>query len=139
VTSLSESQGQGPLEFGGSASARAATRVKPEQASKELTWVSSRPDNGQDQRRFLERTEARKWIHRGIWAQRAHKDQNGTREICRGVSIPILVGDGQRFFRNRPRQKSEELIVVMKPVNTGGAKGLWFGVHLYEPSERGSA
>ena len=139
ATSLSKFQGQWPPKFGGSASARAATRVKPEQAPKELTWVSSRPDNGQDQRRCLERTEARQRIHRGSWAQRAHKDQNGTQEICRGVLAPYLDGVGQRLFGSRPRQKSDELIVAMKPGNAGGAKGLWFGVHQDEPSERGSA
>ena len=37
--------------------------------------------------------------------------------------------------RNRcgPRQESEEPIVLRKPVNAGGGKGLWFGVRLDEP------
>ena len=45
----------------------------------------------------------------------------------------------QRPLGGRPRQKSEEPIVAMKPGNAGGAKGLWFGVRLDEIDERGLA
>jgi hypothetical protein len=117
-----------------SANVRAATRVKPEQAPIELTWMSSRPYNGEDQRCIVRRTESAMRIHRGIWAQHAQKRQDATREICRGAP-----GRGNSSIRSWPRQKSEEPIVVMKPGNAGGAKGLWFGVCLNKLNERGSA
>jgi hypothetical protein len=45
----------------------------------------------------------------------------------------------RRLVGRRPKQKSEELIVVSKPGNAGGAKGLWFGVRQNEANERGLA
>lgn len=117
-----------------SANVRAATRVKPEQAPISLMWRSSRPYNGEDHRRVVRRTEAATRVHRGIWAQHAQKHQGETREICRGASARR-----NSSIRSWPRQKSEEPIVVMKPGNAGGAKGLWFGVRLDELNERGSA
>jgi hypothetical protein len=53
----------------------------------------------------------------------------------RGRSAAVL-GDEQRLERSRSWQKSEESIVVMKPGNAGGAKGLWFGVRFDESRER---
>ena len=129
-----DAPGTRACHMGGLANVRAATRVKPEQAPKELTWRSSRPYNGEDHWRAVRTTEAAARVHRGIWAQHAQKLQNATREICRGV---LFRHNGSS--RGRPRQKSEELIVVMKPGNAGGAKGLWFGVRLNERNERGSA
>src|SRR5262249_13104052 len=48
------------------ATVRAATRVKPEQASKAVTRGSSRPDNGEDQWCSCQRTEAHGHARRGI-------------------------------------------------------------------------
>lgn len=45
----------------------------------------------------------------------------------------------QRLFGSRLEQESEEPIVVMKPGNAGGAKGLWFGVRLDEAEGGGLA
>jgi hypothetical protein len=53
----------------------------------------------------------------------------------RGRSAAML-GEEQRLDGSRSWQKSEEPIVVMKPGNAGGAKGLWFGVRLDESRER---
>ena len=117
-----------------SANVRAATKVKPQQAPISLTWRSSRPYNGEDHRRVVRTTEAATRVHRGIKAQHAQIRQIETREICRGAPVRC-----NGSIRSRPRQKSEELIVVTKPGNAGGAKGLWFGVRLNELNERGSA
>jgi len=117
-----------------SANVRAATKVKPQQAPISLTWRSSRPYNGEDHRRVVRTTEAATRVHRGIKAQHAQIRQIETREICRGA--PARSNSSTRSW---PRQKSEELIVVMKPGNAGGAKGLWFGVRLDGLNGRGSA
>ena len=117
-----------------SANVRAATKVKPQQAPISLTWRSSRPYNGEDHRRVVRITEAATRVHRGIWEQHAQKPQIETREICRGAPARC-----NSSVRGCPRQKSEELIVVMKPGNAGGAKGLWFGVRLDGLNGRGSA
>ena len=116
------------------ANVRAATRVKPEQASKVLTWRSSRPYNGEDHWRAVWRTESATRIHRGIGRSMHRSTKTQPREICRGAPVRC-----NGSIRSRPRQKSEELIVVTKPGNAGGAKGLWFGVRLNELNERGSA
>jgi len=65
VTNVSKPQGHRST-FGGSASVRAATRAKPEQASKAVTRGSSRPDNGEDQWRRCGRTAAHGRTRRGI-------------------------------------------------------------------------
>jgi hypothetical protein len=46
---------------------------------------------------------------------------------------------GQRPFWGRLEQESEEPIVVMKPGNAGGAKGLWFGARPDEAEGGGLA
>jgi hypothetical protein len=55
------------------------------------------------------------------------------------VRSAAVHGEVQRRTRRRPKQKSEEPIVVSKPGNAGGAKGLWFSVRLNEADERGLA
>ena len=112
------------------ANVRAATRVKPEQASKVLTWRSSRPYNGEDHWRTALDNRSGRTSPPGYWAQHAQWHQDATREICRGA--PVRRNDS---FRGRPTQKSEELIVVLKPGNAGGAKGLWFGVRPRRPPQ----
>ncbi len=121
-----------------SANVRAATKVKPQQAPISLTWRSSRPYNGEDHRRVVRTTEAATRVHRGIKAQHAQIRQIETREICRGAPARSNSSTNSST-RSWPRQKSEELIVVMKPGNAGGAKGLWFGVRLDGLNGRGSA
>ena len=124
-------------EVGGSASMRAATRVKPEQASKELMRVSSRHENGEDHRRPSLETEAGGRTRRGI-GRGTHASLKVQRE--RSAEVRTLIGQrAQRLLGSRPEQKSEEPIVVTKPINAGGAKGLWFGVHTDERYERGLA
>ena len=117
-----------------SANVRAATKVKPQQAPISLTWRSSRPYNGEDHWRAVWRTESATRIHRGIGRSMHRSTKTQPREICRGAPVRC-----NGSIRSRPRQKSEELIVVTKPGNAGGAKGLWFGVRLNELNERGSA
>jgi hypothetical protein len=116
------------------ATVRAATRVKPEQAPKGLTWRSSRPYNGEDHWRTVWTTESAVRIHRGMGRSMHRSTRTQPREICRGAPARR-----NGSIRSRPKQKSEELIVAMKPGNAGRAKGLWFGVRLNGLNERGSA
>jgi hypothetical protein len=113
------------------ATVRAATRVKPEQASKDLMRESSRPDNGEDQRGSWQRTEAHGHARRGMGRStyRGHTTQHG-----RSVTGDWITG--HLSAEGRPWQKSEEIIVVKKPGNAGGAKDLWFGVCHNEFNER---
>ena len=129
-----EAPGTEVYMIGRSASVRAATRVKPEQASKDLMRGSSRPDNGEDQRGPGERTEAPGRPRRGIGRStyRRHTRQ-------RGRSALVFSTGRQRHERGWPAQKSEEPIVARKPGNAGRAKGLWFGVCRNETNERGLA
>ena len=91
---------------GRSARVRAATRVKPEQAAKDLLRGSSRPDNGEDQRCPGERTEAPGRTRRGIGRStyRRHTRQ-------RGRAALVFPAGRQRHERWWPAQKSEEPIV----------------------------
>ena len=88
------------------AKVRAATRVKPEQASKELTRGSSRPENGEDQWCSCQRTEAHGQTRRGIGRStyRGHTTQHG-----RSVTETRLTS--HLSAEDRPWQKSEEPIV----------------------------
>ena len=116
------------------ATVRAATRVKPEQASKDLMRGSSRPDNGEDQRCLCQRTEAHGQTRRGIGRRtyRGHATQHGRSVTeARVAGLPSAEGG--------PWQKSEEPIRATKPGNAGRAKGLWFGVCHNEFDERGLA
>ncbi len=61
-----EASGTLAHEGGGSASVRAATRVKPEQAQKALMGVPSRPDNGEGHRRPPRTTDSGGRTLRGI-------------------------------------------------------------------------
>jgi hypothetical protein len=116
------------------ATVRAATRVKPEQASKDLMRGSSRPDNGEDQRCPCQRTEAHGQTRRGIGRStyRGHTTQHG-RSVTEARNTGPLSAEGGLW------QKSEEPIRAKKPGNAGRAKGLWFGVCHNEFDERGLA
>ena len=130
-----EASGTWAYEVGGSASVRAATRVKPEQASKDLMRVPSRPDNGEGHRCLLRTTDSGRRTLRGI-----RRSTHTSTKPQRGRSASEHAPSGvQRLYWSRPGQKSEEPIVARKPGNVGGAKGLWFGVRLDESDERGSA
>jgi hypothetical protein len=120
--------------YGRLANVRAATRVKPEQAPKGLMRGLSRPDNGEDQWCPGERTEAPGRARRGMGRStyRRHTTQ-------RGRSVTGSRITGHLSAEDRLWQKSEEPIVVRKPGNAGGAKGLWFGMCHNELNERGLA
>jgi len=116
------------------ATVRAATRVKPEQASKDLMRGSSRPDNGEDQWGSCQRTEAHGQTRRGI-----RRSTYRRHTMQRGRSVTEARIAGHLSAEDRPWQKSEEPIRARKPGNAGGAKGLWFGLRHYETDERGLA
>lgn len=62
---------------------------------------------------------------------------SSSRKHVRSAAVHGVVQ--RRLVGRRPKQKSEEPIVVSKPGNAGGAKGLWFGVRQNEANERGLA
>ena len=95
--------------------------------------MSNRPNIGEDRRPPAWRTEAAGGISRGIWRSTY---ASSTRIHVRSAEVH---GEVQRCNEYRPKQKSEEPIVALKPSNFGGAKGLWFGVRLNEADERGLA
>jgi hypothetical protein len=114
---------------GGSASVRAATRVKPEQASKGLMRAPSplsmdegrcgRLDAPTDEGRLARRGSGRSTYARGDW-------QHG-----RPVVLAGQPANGPA--EGRVQQASEGPIVLTKPGNAGGGKGPWFGVRANEP------
>ena len=121
--------------LGGSASVRAATRVKPEQAPK--AWMRApsllsldegrrgRSDRPTQEDRSARRGSGRSTYARGDW-------QHG-----RPVARPGRPGTGP--FGGRARQASEGPIVPAKLGNASGGKGPWFGVRLDEPRGGGLA
>jgi hypothetical protein len=56
-----------------------------------------------------------------------------------GARGTLVVARAQRLVRSRLVQESEEPIVVTKPGNAGGARGLWFGVRSNEAEGGGLA
>jgi hypothetical protein len=115
--------------LGGSASVRAVTRVKPEQASKSLMRAPSplsmdegrcgRPDAPTDEGRLARRGRGHSTYAGADW-------QHG-RPV--GPAEKSVAGPAE----GRARQASEGLIVLSKPGNAGGGKGPWFGVRPNEP------
>ena len=122
VTAGSKLQGQKSMHDR-LATVRAATRVKPEQASKDLMRGSSRPDNGEDQWCSCQRTEAHGHARRGIGRStyRRHTAQRG-RSVTGYLTVHLSV-------EGRPWQKSEEPIRARKPGNAGRAKGVCHVTH----------
>jgi len=114
---------------GGSASVRAVTRVKPEQASKSLMRAPSplsmdegrcgRPDAPTDEGRSARRGSGHSTYAREDW-------QHG-RPVGQAGHPANDTAEG------RARQASEGLIVPLKPGNAGGGKEPWFGVRSNEP------
>jgi hypothetical protein len=75
-----------------------------------MPWRSSCPHNGEDHWRMALENRSGRTNPPAYWAQHARKHQNATGEICRGVLVRR-----NDSFRGQPAQKSEELIVVLKP------------------------
>jgi hypothetical protein len=120
---------------GGLASVRAATRVKPEQASKGRMRAPSRPYFGEGRRGWSEQPtdedrSARRGNGRGTHTRIGA--QHGRPAAVRGSGAQPSSGDG-------PRQESEGPIVPSKPVNAGGGNGPWFGTCPDEPRGGGLA
>lgn len=96
--------------------------------------MSNRPINGEDRCSLARTTEAASEICRGNW--------RSTYASSVRIHVRSVAAHGEvqrRVVRRRPKQKSEEPIVVRKPSNFGGAKGLWFGACPNEADERGLA
>jgi hypothetical protein len=118
-----------PARIGGSASVRAATRVKPEQASKGLMRAPSplSMDEGRCGRRDAptdERRPARRGSGRSTYARENWQHGRPVALVGQPANGPI---------EGRARQASEGLIVPLKPGNAGGGKEPWFGVRANEP------
>jgi hypothetical protein len=129
VTNPSKPRGQRPAS-GGLASVRAATRVKPEQASKGLKCErrvpSRRTKADEDDQMHRHVTVA--LLAGVVGAARTHAVilQHG-----RPVGLSGRPGNGS--IGRRARQASEGLIRPKNPGNAGGGKEPWFGVRLNEP------
>src|SRR5688572_17473954 len=121
---------------GGSASTRAVTRVKPEQAPKSGVVDAEPP---LDRRRLpgsLEKSTGEGDPSTGVMGTaRVQTVQQNTGDLARCGAWHARNGS----LWNRPRQKSEGLVVPKKPVNAGGGKEPWFGVRLDEPRSGGLA
>src|SRR5712691_7412170 len=132
VTGLSKPRGQRPVFQGGSASVRAATRVKPEQASKGVMRAPSLLTEDEGRRGWpdaptCDGRPARRGMGRSTYAY-AMTCNTGALSSCQGdlATTPI---------ESRARQASEGLIVPMKLGNASGGKEPWFGVRSNEPRE----
>jgi len=101
-----------------------------------INVVSSRPCNGEDPSRDEQTTEASARTT-GIVGHSTHAHPET--KHGRPAQERAQWGASNGSFRSRPVQESEEPIVVMKPGNAGGAKGLWFGVRSNEAEGGGLA
>jgi hypothetical protein len=127
---MSKLLGQRPTS-GGSASRRAATRVKPEQASKVMRRGPTGLNNREGRRRLGEHPTdepslSRRGKGRGTPVQ--HTGQHGRSHAVRGRSPRSII-------RVEPRGKSEGLIVphaLAGQHNWRGGKGPWFETGLNE-------
>jgi hypothetical protein len=114
---------------GGSASVRAVTRVKPEQASKSLMRAPSplsmdegrcgRPDAPTNEGRLARRGSGHSTYARAEWQH--------------GRPVGVAGQPANDPAEGRARQASEGLVVPLKPSNVGRGKGPWFGVRSNEP------
>jgi hypothetical protein len=127
-----EASGKGAHE-GGNASVRAATRVKPEQASKGSTGAPNlRPDGEGRRDRLEEPTEEDLSALRGIG-----RSTHTSIDVERGR--PDAGPQGNQLDGVGQGQESEEPIVPRKPGNAAGGKGLWFEERREESRGRRSA
>ena len=116
---------EGPLS--GSASVRAATRVKPEQASKIEMREPSHLSDGEGRRSPSEQPTGDDELPAGVMgAARTQTSKRDTGDLA-GCE------DDRNGERRRPSQESEGLIVAMKPSNVGEAKEPWFRVRSEVP------
>ena len=127
-----EAPGTEARRQGGSASVRAATRVKPEQASKGVTRAPSllTEDEGRRGRPDAPTCDgrpARRGMGRSTYA---HAMTCNTGDLC---GLPGSLG--KRLLGGRGQQESQGPIRPMKLGNAGGGKGPWFGVCSNEPRE----
>ena len=114
---------------GGSASVRAVTRVKPEQASKSLMRAPSplsmdegrcgRPDAPTNEGRSARRGSGHSTYASANWQHGRPVGQTG--QPANGPA------------EGRARQASEGLVVPLKPSNAGRGKAPWFGVRSNGP------
>jgi hypothetical protein len=120
---------------GGLASVRAATRVKPEQASKGGMRAPNRLKFGEGRRgRSEQPTDEDRSARRGNG--RGTHTRIGAQH---GRPVAVRGSDPRPSSWDGPRQESEGPIVPTKPVNAGGGKGPWFGVRRDEPRGGGLA
>jgi hypothetical protein len=120
---------------GGSASVRAATQVKPEQAPKVVMRAPSRCFGGEGRwDRSEQPTSEDRSTRRGSGrSTHAHVGaQHGRPAEARGQPRNRAEMDGRR-------QESEGLVVPLMPVKAGGGKGPWFGVRPRREKGRGVA
>ena len=121
---------------GGSASTQAVTRVKSEQAPKGRNVDAEPP---LERRRLPEPSEEptdEDSSSTGVMGTACVQTvQQDTGDLARCGAWHARNGSTRR----RPRQKSEGLVVPVKPVNAGGGKEPWFGVRLDEPRSGGLA
>jgi hypothetical protein len=115
--------------IGGSASVRAATRVKPEQASKGLMRAPSplSKDEGRCGRLDAPTNEGRP-ARRG-----SRRSTYAGEDWQHGRPVAVAGHSAHGLAEGRERQASEGPIVLVKPGNAGGGKGPWFGVCANEP------
>ena len=129
---LVEALGKGVHE-GGHASVRAATRVKPEKAPKVVMGVPSPrtvgAGRGDEKEQPTEEEISSTSRGSGRSAYASFDERHGR---------PVVVPRGDRFVGSGRRQESEGPIVLMKPGNAGGGKGLWFEVRFEETRVRRS-
>ena len=123
------------VRVGGLASVRAVTRVKPEQASKDLMRAPSLLLRGEGRWGWSEEpTDDDRPARRGSGHSTYASNEELPRETCRGAH-----GSVQPALSAGPRQESEGPIRAAKPAKAGGAKGPWFGVCLDETRGGGLA
>ena len=101
---------------------RPQREVNPEQASKVEMRTPTRLPFGEGRRAADKKpTRASVAVRRGngsgMW---------GRFRVQRGRSAPVRGGGPQHRYRRGPAQKSEGLIVPLRPGNSGGGKGLRF-------------
>jgi hypothetical protein len=116
VTVSSTPQGQRPVKDG-SASVRAATRVKPEQAPKGTMRAPSLRQKDEGRRGRLDNRQTKVVLLAGVvGAARTHMRRFATRETCLGCP------GGNASVGSRVQQESEGLIRPRNPGNAGGGK-----------------
>ena len=125
-----EAPGTKARRWDGSASVRAATRVKPEQASKGVTRAPSLLVEDEGRRGRLDEP-----THEGRPARRGMGRSTYAHAVTCNTGDLLGLPGWQRLFGGRVRQESQGLIRPMSPGNAGGGKGPWFGVRSNEPRE----